>query len=454
MHTQHGGRVAALTAMVLLSASGVGFAQDANLKLRRTPIVEVFEKTRGAVVNIACTQDVQQSGGLADPFQQFFDFRSPLFPHPRQREITSVGSGFVLHPDGYIVTNAHVVLRTVDQKVKFVDGDEFSARPVAIDTDNDLAVLKIDSPEPHPAMTLGRSNDLMIGETVVAIGNPFRYQHTLTAGVISAVNRTLRFDNGVRYTGLIQTDAPINPGNSGGPLLNILGELIGITTAIRSDAQNIGFAIPVDTLRRVLPEMLSLERLKRVRIGMKVAGRDRVRVVEVAVGSPAQAAGIQPGDQIARMNERRITQDIDFYVSLLGKKAGDTIDLELVRDGKSHEATLTLQAIPIPDGAKLARELFGLGLEPLPKELAQEFLEQFELRGGLVVMDVERGSPADRAGIEPGMLVINIGGDFPTDMDHVGLLLETVRTGDVVRFQIWQVGRRVIRSHVIRLRAR
>lgn len=433
------------------AASTDAATEPASRKLRRTPIVDVFEKTRDAVVNISCSQYISAPATADDLFEHFFDFRSPL--SERQRKITSVGSGFVLHRDGYVVTNAHVVLKTKDQTVIFPDKKEFKARPVAIDVQNDVAVLKIDADRPLASLTLGHSDDLMIGETVVAIGNPLGYEHTLTTGVVSAVNRRLRFSENMEYTGLIQTDASINPGNSGGPLLNILGELIGINTAIRGDAQNIGFAIPVDALRRALPNMLSLERLKRVEVGMRVGGAGaNVRVTEVRDNGPAQAARVEPGDRLLRVDGHPVSQDVDFYIGLLSKGANDRIALDLDRGGKTYKTTLTLRAIPIPDGAKLAREKFGMKIAPLPADVAKAMeLEE----GGLVVTEVEKGSPAARAGLARGMIIVTLAGDFPRDLDHVGMLLENVRQGDQVAFRIWKVdGRTILMYPPVSLRAR
>ncbi|MDP7348694.1 MAG: trypsin-like peptidase domain-containing protein, partial [Phycisphaeraceae bacterium] len=208
---------------------------------RRTPVVRVFEQSRNAVVNISTTQIVQ----LRDPLG--FDLFEQFFHMPRRRTFRrqSVGSGFVLHEAGYIVTNAHVVARTAERKVLFADERAFDAQVVALDHEHDLAVLKIDADGPLATLPLGTSHDLMVGETVIAIGNPLGLSDTVTAGVISAVDRELEFGDGKSFKGLIQTDASINPGNSGGPLLNILGDLIGVNTAMRGDAQNIGFAIPV-----------------------------------------------------------------------------------------------------------------------------------------------------------------------------------------------------------------
>jgi len=204
---------------------------------RQTPIVLVYKKVNKAVVNIAGKRLVASSGWPNFELDDFWFGRD--FFSPRYRTI--LGSGIVIHEDGYVVTNAHVVKNTEDIKVTFSDGSEYSAKIINADEDKDLAVLKIETDSELPFIHLGRSDDLMIGETVIAIGNPFGYAHTLTRGVISALGRDIQVYKGFWLRGLVQTDAPINPGNSGGPLLNINGRLIGINTAINPQAQNIGF---------------------------------------------------------------------------------------------------------------------------------------------------------------------------------------------------------------------
>jgi len=437
--------------MVVVGAGTPAGSADrlAALRLRRSPVVEVFERTKDAVVSIACTRVVERPVRLADPFEPFFHLPFDA-PYPK-REVQTVGSGFVLDSRGYVVTNAHVVRQTIDQKVIFKGDRRLDARPVAVLDKADLAILKVDADEPLPELPLGRSDDLMIGETVLAIGNPFGYDHTLTTGVISALDRRLDFPNGVTYTGLIQTDASINPGNSGGPLLNILGELIGINTAIRGDAQNIGFAIPVNELRKAVPDMLSLEHLKRVKVGLRVESRSGIVVVEVEPDSPAHAAQIKPGDQVVSMNGRRLKHDVDFYISLLDKRAGDTVTLVVERAGRSLTAALTLRAKPVPDGARLAQAKLGMRIQTLPAELR----EQLELEGGLLVVEVDPGGPADRAGIERGMIIVTIAGDYPRDLDHVGLLLENVRKGQDVTVGVWEIRGRMIHMYpLVTLKAR
>ena len=433
------GSVLACVAVVLGQAGGdperpqtAGARQAA----RRTPVVEVFEANRDAVVNISSTRVVsvrRRAGGMEDWLGEIFD--SP-FSRPRRfgqtYRATSLGSGFVMHPDGYILTNAHVVARTAERKVSFADGREFEARIVAVDPKKDLAVLKIDPPSPLPTIRLGRSDDLMVGETVVAIGNPFGFKHTVTSGVISATGRSIEVDEGVAFRDLIQTDASINPGNSGGPLLNILGELIGVNSAIRGDAENIGFAIPVEQLLDQLPEMLNIEHLRRVRLGLGVSGRDAAEVTEVSAESPAEKAGVRPGDIITAVDGEPVKCDTDFYFTLLDKRANRPIRLDLLRKGQPRTAQVTIREVPKPEGAKLARQLFGLQIH----ELTPREYRRLRLRpgAGLLVVGVERNGPADEIGIIPGDIISSLGRYYVSTLDQAGELLQYVRRGDEVRF--------------------
>jgi serine protease Do len=410
---------------------------------RRTPVVDVFEANRDAVVNISSTEIVTMRDpmGLDRMFEDFFDMpnRNPL-GRERQYTRTSVGSGFVIHPDGYIVTNAHVVAQTAERKVSFSDGREFDAQVVAADAKRDLAVLKIEADKPLQPIKLGRSDDLMIGETVIAIGNPLGFQNTVTAGVVSAVKRDLDFANRVTLSGLIQTDASINPGNSGGPLLNVLGELIGVNTAIRGDAQNIGFAIPVDHLREVLPDLLDVERRYRIIVGATVSSVDSPRVTAVKPQSPAADAGLQQGDVVCEVDHRPVAEGIDFYIALIGRVPGETIPLTVTRGGRTVEASLTLGGRPAPDGAKLAGEKLGVEVTPVPANLAR----QLGVRegAGLLVESVEPGGPAEQLGLARWDVLLAIGKHSVTSLDDLGQLLEFVDPGEHVPITILRAERR------------
>ena len=436
--------------VVFTSSICAGAERDDSRAARRSPVVQVFESCRDAVVNISSKEiiTVRDPFGFDSIFDDFFNSGSPFRgpgPGPgngggggeRQYTRTSVGSGFVIHPDGYIVTNAHVVAQTAERKAIFPDGREFDAQIIAFDTQRDLAVLKIESDKSLPAIKLGRSNDLMIGETVIAVGNPLGFQNTVTAGVISATDRQLDFGHGTKLAGLIQTDASINPGNSGGPLLNVLGELIGINSAIRGDAQNIGFAIPVDQLREVLPDLLDIERRYRVVCGLTVDTLDSPKVTAVQPGSPAEKAGIKIGDVVSRTDDHSIKEGIDFSIAMIGCHPGQKIDMQLQRNGKPIQASFTLDARPAPNGVQLALDKLGMEVSELPAERAQ----QLGLPGvrGLLVSRIESGGPADQTGIVRRDVLLAIGRHAVTTPEDLGELLEKVQPGESVPVSILRV---------------
>src|SRR5438132_443564 len=244
------GRAALLCATLGFFAS----AFNAHLRAavgnsRRTAVVEVVERVRGAVVNI---HSERAARGPAT---------EELFVHaPSPNRVNGMGTGIIIDPRGYIVTNQHVVDNVSGIRVHLSDGSTHSARVLTRDLESDLALLKIDIGRPLPTMPLGTSSDVMVGETVIAIGNAYGYEHSVTVGIVSATKRDVTLNKEISYKSLIQTDASINPGNSGGPLLNINGELIGVNVAIRAGAQGIGFAIPVDNAIRVAADMLSVRK--------------------------------------------------------------------------------------------------------------------------------------------------------------------------------------------------
>jgi serine protease Do len=418
-----------LTVLILgLGPTDLATGQDDSLTQRRTPVVEVFESARAAVVNISSTEVVE----VRDPFDKFFEglFDRRIRPRARQYKSTSVGSGFVIHADGYIVTNAHVVARSTDRNVIFADGREFDAQVVASDRENDVAILKIEPPDPLTPLPMGRSADLMIGETVIAIGNPLGYQHTVTAGVVSAVDRDLAFSPEHVLRGLVQTDAGINPGNSGGPLLNVLGELIGVNTAVRGDAQNIGFAIPVDRLRWLLPDLLEVERRYRIRSGLRLSTEGEPRIILVEPGSPAADADIRVGDVVRRVNGLSLNESVDFHIALIGRRPGDRLRLELQRQDHAVTTSLQLAEVSEPDADQLARDRFGVKVRPLPADLAQDL--GLPRGGGFVVVDVEPGGPAERIGMRQRDVLVALGRYYPTTLGELGHLLEYVDHGDEV----------------------
>ena len=442
-------------AVLLLAAVGPAYAQhDAaadRRQRRRSPVVRVFDQCKDAIVNISSTHivKVRRPYGFDPMFEQFF--RSP--PGESFRQYQSVGSGFVIHPAGYVVTNAHVVARTAERKVIFEDKREYAAQIVALDEQRDLAVLKIEPDRPLTALRLGTSDDLMVGETTIAIGNPLGLQNTVTVGVVSALDRSLQVSKDSRFEGLIQTDASINPGNSGGPLLNVLGELIGVNTAIRGDAQNIGFAVPVDQLRRVLPDLLDVERRYGFITGMRLSVDNRCRVLRVDGESPADRAGVEVGDRLVRMNGRSITCAIEYHIALIGLKGGNQVALRLQRDGKTLDVTLTLDERPRPDGAKLLRERFGIGAVALTADMARQRRLDPRVKG-LLVTAVDPGSPAAAARFQRGDIIPSLGRYAVTNLEDAGELLDAVEAGQRIAMVVLRIERNTIFQQRIVLAAR
>jgi serine protease Do len=368
---------------------------------------------------------------------------------PRQRQVNSLGSGVVISPYGYVVTNAHVVKRASEIKVQFADGSVYGAKVVVADSSTDLAVIKLGDPagepgvvktkKPFPYMQLGRSDDIMVGETVIAVGNPLGFANSVTTGVVSATDRKLEFQQGVTYTGLIQTDAPINPGNSGGPLLNIKGELIGINTAIRADAQNIGFAIGIDMLAKKLPELLDIENLARVEFGLRAAQSHTdkgasIYVSSVREKSPGDRAGVKAGDRILSVNGKKIAQVSDFVFEMLEARVPGKIRLEYDRAGRRSEANVDVKLKPAPDGDALARSMMGLQLREITPRMARS-MRLFTVRG-LLVVGVEEGSPADKLGVQLKDILFEVGGVYISKLETLGLILEKLSEGQVMRIGI------------------
>ncbi len=413
---------------------------DSGKTLRVTPVVRAYRKASPAVVNISTQRLIAMGPRLLglrdDPFK---DFGPSIFA--RKVPAINLGSGFLIHPGGYIVTNAHVVHRAQKITVTLADKSRYGAAVVAANPERDLAVLKMAATKDRKFrfLRLARSDDLMIGETVIAIGNPLGYQNTCTTGVVSALNRTLKFVGGTTYSGLIQTDAPINRGNSGGPLLNIAGELIGVTTAIRADAQGIGFAIPADSLLADLPKLVDFERLNRVVVGLGVKqahGKDgeELLVASVAAGSPAAAAGCKKGDRLLAVNGQALAQLPDYLLAMLAAKAGAKVAIRCERDGREVNLAVLVRARPKPEGAALARRHFGLSVEAVTPELAR--LRRLPLEWGMFVTAVERGSPAARLGLRRGDVIFQLGRWYVTDLERLGAILEDVKPGQALQMGI------------------
>lgn len=431
---------------------------------RRNPVVIAVEKVGPAVANISTQRLVVERH--VDPF--FMD-RSELFrrffedffgTYARKRVEAPLGSGFIIDPDGYIVTNEHVISRASKIIVTLSDGSTYQANLVSSDPENDLAVLKIDSPEPLPYIKMGTSEDLMIGETVIALGNPFGFKNSVTTGVLSATDRTLTFPGRageVRYEGLIQTDALINPGNSGGPLVNINGELIGVNVAIVSQAQGIGFAIPVDKVKKTLVKLFDFQQINKVWLGTKVeeppAGQAGVLIAGVEAESPADEAGLRKGDIIVEVDGRDIIDVLEFEKYLLKKEVGDRLELVVERDGREKDFSLRLAKVPVPSAEELAWKILGIGVQELTPDIA-EGLGLWWIDGGVLITDIDRAGPAAEVGLEAGYVIISLGNYKISNLEQLAILLGKLESGQLVDLGLAWTDRRGAHQGYVRLRSR
>ncbi len=403
---------------IALLCCALFFAPPVWASDRETPVVLAVRKVGPAVVNINSQQQVSHTVG---PFGRnpFFDnfFRDFFERQPQQR--VSLGSGIIIDGEhGYILTNAHVIERTTDIKVVLQDEREFSVRIVGVDADSDLAVLQIAPDTTLPAVDMGDSDDIMIGESIIAIGNPFGFSHTVTTGVVSAVNRSIKADQRI-YHDFIQTDASINPGNSGGPLLNIKGELIGINTAIYAKAQGIGFAIPINTAKRIVSDLIQHGHVIQAWIGVIVQDVDArmadylniqdvrgVLVTHIEKDSPASKAGLRAGDLVVALNRRKTSNISEYLAGLRSISTGDTIALTRIRDGRSSELKIKTIPYPLERAPELAWRRLGVRVADIDPALRRRF--RLSLDRGIVITDVRPETYLARVGAATGDILVQL----------------------------------------------
>jgi serine protease Do len=401
---------------LILSTAGISFlapatrADDSSVNLRRTVVVDVAEKTKNAVVYISTTR---MAAVRVNPFGN--DPMFAPFSQTEVRRVGSLGSGFIVHPDGYVVTNNHVIQGAREITVELLDGRKLPAELVSSNPDADLAILKIEHEKPLPTLELGDSSDLMIGEPVIAVGNPLGYSHSVSSGIVSAIHRDLAGPNKEEMKDLIQTDAAINPGNSGGPLLNAYGQVIGINTAIRSDAQNIGFAIPVNRLLQLIPELMSPEQVNKAELPIRLS---ETRTVEEPATIHTKLR-IEGSDAIVKsLGGAHPRNIIDAYAMLLRYKAGDEFDL--VTDKGSQK--VKVKSVPIPDVVVQAKHRLGITVEQMTPMTAGKL--GIDLEDGILVTDVQKGGIADNASLQPNDIIVWLGNYRVHSMADFGVLLQ------------------------------
>jgi len=415
---------------------------------RRSLVVRVAEASSPAVVNIS-TEVVPDR--RVNPFYQFrgspfFDeFFRDFFESP-SRSQASLGSGVIIRPDGTILTNEHVILRTAKIKVTLLDGREFEGKLIGSDPESDLAVIRITGKEPFPTIRMGTSKDLMIGETVIAIGNPFGLSHTVTAGVISSLHRSIKAEGRI-YRDFIQTDASINPGNSGGPLLNIMGELIGINTAIYREAQGIGFAIPVDRVKRIVDDLIAYGEVHPAWIGIRIqevnpslvrhfgyTGKGGVVVTRVFPGSAGEKGGLERGDIVERVGRIEILSLDDYYQAIRQFTSGDAIDFTIFRQGKKIRLSVRGGDFPLEHGLRLARSVLGIDVAEIDDEMIRKY--NLYTGAGVVVTSVDRRKILGRIGVQLGDVIRQIGDRTVANLDEYKKAMSVIEMRRNVLFQI------------------
>jgi serine protease Do len=398
-------------------------ANLAALENRPPSFAAIAKRTMPVVVNIFTTAQRTNRGGSSDPIDDFF---GRLFGDatPRESSARSLGSGILISPDGEVLTNYHVVRNADVIKVRLSDHSEYEARLIGKDVKTDLALIKIRrSGGALPFARLGNSSLLDVGDWVMAIGNPFGLEHTVTAGIVSAKGRVI---GAGPYDSFIQTDASINPGNSGGPLINALGEVVGVNSAIFSQSGGgnigIGFAIPIDVAKKVADQLRKNGRVVRGWLGIRAQdvspqfasslgisrpGGDMAQVTEVSEGSPAAEAGVKPGDLIVDYNGKAVPKSLDFPAIIADTPPGQKVTFKIIRDKKELAIAIKIGELTDENESAWMAEAKDLELGIKVQRITPEATRRLGLSStkGVLVLEVQPGSPADSVGLEPADVI-------------------------------------------------
>jgi serine protease Do len=390
---------------------------------------ELAEHVSGAIVNIATSRTVEPNPQLRHPLEEFFGpFGGPFEEFFQPRNVPSLGSGFVISGDGYIVTNNHVIEEVDKIEVHFLDKKVLEAEIVGRDPKTDVALIRVKTDQELSYLPLGDSDRIRPGDWVVAVGNPFGLEHTVTAGIVSAKHRQINDPRSEsrRFDDFIQTDAAINPGNSGGPLLNLQGEVVGINTAINPRANTIGFAVPINLAKDVLPQLRATGRVSRGWLGvyiqeitpeiaeqLELGDKSGALISKVEPGSPADEAGMQRYDVIVAFNGQPISSMEELPRRVAAAPVGSKADVVVLRKGSRKELSVKLGELE--EGEKLAQGgggpseeagISGLQVQRVTPEMAEQL--GLDEAAGVVVTSVEPGSPGDEAGLRRGDVILEV----------------------------------------------
>jgi serine protease Do len=441
---------AILTAGTGLSPKPALSAADSLQGLVPESFAGLAKKASPSVVNISTVKILKGRGqvpmpfGPNDPFRDFFErfFKDQM---PRDFKQQSLGSGFVIDKEGHILTNNHVVEKSDEIRVRLSDQREFAAKIIGRDPKTDLALIKIDTDQLLVPLPLGNSDGLEVGDWVVAIGNPFGLGHTVTAGIVSAKYRQI---GAGAYDNFIQTDASINPGNSGGPLLNRAGEVIGINSAIYSQSGGsigIGFAIPVNMAKDLLPQ-LKKGKVTRGWLGvvvqkitpelkekLKLKDERGALVADVTASAPADKGGVKRGDVIVSFDGKEIKDTGDLPYAVASTPVGKTVTVEVIRKGQKKSLQVRIGELKEQREDQEPPEVrpsLGMGVEEITPEMAKNY--GISESSGLVVVQVDQGSPASAAGITPGDIILEMDQEPVKDLDSFEKKSAEYKKGDTV----------------------
>jgi serine protease Do len=408
-------RPSALFSLVLYSIitfTAIRSAAQADTNIRETPLVRAIAHCSASVVNLRGRKTIPNE--------------SPSTSESAVKQVNGMGTGVVIDSRGYILTNYHVVQGVKKIEVTTSNRKKTTGRLMAHDPVTDLAILKIDTEEALPVIKIGTSTDLMLAETVAAVGNAYGYEHTVTVGIISQLGRTVQVNEEQVYRNLIQTDAPINPGNSGGPLLNLDGEMIGINVAVRIGAQGIAFAIPVNDAMEVAANLMSQLVPQEVAHGISAVtiyenNKPKLVVDSIDPSSPAAEIGLTKGDEIVSVDGKPVSLALDLQRSLLDRAVNDSLNIVVNQSGSTKNLTLRLEQ-NANQTSDIAWETLGLKLRPVS---SQEMAGRHEnYQRGLRVVSVQPDSSADKEGIMPGDILVAMHGWKTESLENLAYILD------------------------------